>query len=299
MSNVALSTKERLAIPPDRAAVVFFVLGLLLIAAALLKSIAIAQSTATASLAQYMVVAFELSAGFWLVLSGRALAKWYFAVLVFSLFAMVALTKLWLGLADCGCFGVLAISPRYAAVIDLGVVTVLFAIRITPGSSNVPPPMRRLSSLSVRTGIAALSVVLLGLLVVPMVAANSIRKFAANEGLIGLTVGGTVYLQPENWPGERFPLLGLLTEGEVLEHGKWIVVLGNPECDRCLDAIKRLEARHDSEARLAVVWLTNGSAKALGVEERWLSLEVAPGSRFSARTPVIVFLNSGAVKNVE
>ncbi|MCY2925131.1 MAG: hypothetical protein NT031_06770, partial [Planctomycetota bacterium] len=59
----------------------------------------------------------------------------------------------------------------------------------------------------------------------------------------GELVGGSgiVLLEPETWVGGRFPLLGHITVGEKLSHGRWIVVLFARGCPGCAEALPRYQ----------------------------------------------------------
>lgn len=84
----------------------------------------------------WLAVLVELTA-VWLVFSKiPQVWKWLSLLVLFSLFALVAVTNVWLGKTGCGCSGAVEISPVWFLAIDLLAIVALVAAR--PESGDEP-----------------------------------------------------------------------------------------------------------------------------------------------------------------
>ena len=82
----------------------------------------------------WLAVLVELTA-VWLVFSKTPQVwKWLSLLVLFSIFALVAVTNVWLGKTGCGCSGAVEISPVWFLAIDLLAIGALVAAR--PESSH-------------------------------------------------------------------------------------------------------------------------------------------------------------------
>ncbi len=141
-------------------------LGLLLLTAALLKGSGLGVDPVSrmgifsAPAFQFLVVAFEVSLGFWLLSGKLPSGAWLTVLMAFAGFAVVSLYQGSIGQASCGCFGKLSVNPWYTFVIDIATVAALVFIR---------PDLQPLWENRARIGLTAACVfggyvVLLGLL---------------------------------------------------------------------------------------------------------------------------------------
>jgi hypothetical protein len=71
---------------------------------------------------QVGVIELEIVLAGWLLWGTQPLSSWVMALGVFTAFAVVSAYQGWIGLASCGCFGQLSVSPWYAFGIDLAVL---------------------------------------------------------------------------------------------------------------------------------------------------------------------------------
>lgn len=109
-------------------------LGLLLIAAALLKGFSLATDPfAKTGLPgprwlAILVIEGELFLGAWLLSGWFARAAWGAATICFGAFAVLAFHKGVSGAVSCGCFGKLAVDPWVSFVLDLAAVAALLIV---------------------------------------------------------------------------------------------------------------------------------------------------------------------------
>lgn len=108
-----------------------YILGTLLIAAAVLKANELASSPLLGPglLNQrwflVLVVEIETVLGAWLLLGTGATWTWAATLLLWLVFLGVAGYEAFTGAGSCGCFGRIRVNPRYTACFDLAVVLAL------------------------------------------------------------------------------------------------------------------------------------------------------------------------------
>jgi hypothetical protein len=61
-----------------------------------------------------------------------------------------------------------------------------------------------------------------------------------DQGLVTIPETGSVVLEPQKWIGARFPLLKYTDIGTELGRGHWKVLLIQPGCSDCEEAIRRM-----------------------------------------------------------
>lgn len=217
-------------------------LGLLLITAAGLKSVSLFQiSTPPGDWAAWCwtaaAIAFEAILGVWLISGWQRQASRWLAMIVFSVFAVIALEKAVSGSASCGCFGDLAVHPWLTFAVDLTAVLWL-AVR----------PAARWSRLTVDVGVCGLAALLAIVVAVP----------TGNRWASLLGGSSIAALDPQDWPGNRWPLLASIDVGDRLSHGQWRVLLHRPDCDKCREVLDRYRDQNtgpsaESDLRTALV----------------------------------------------
>ncbi|MBX9788904.1 MAG: hypothetical protein K2Y37_08295 [Pirellulales bacterium] len=110
-------------------------LGLLLLCAAALKGHALVVVTGASRGLLIspgpgaLLIAAELSLGLWLLSGLARQGSWWVALVGFAGLSCVSLTKALAGVASCGCFGVLAVSPWVVFGLDVAAVASLIAFR--------------------------------------------------------------------------------------------------------------------------------------------------------------------------
>jgi len=83
---------------------------------------------------QFLIVAFEIFLGVWLLSGLHRLGAWLTVLVAFTGFAFVSFYQGWIGRASCGCFGKVAVHPWVTFTIDLAAVAALLLARpdLTP-----------------------------------------------------------------------------------------------------------------------------------------------------------------------
>jgi hypothetical protein len=110
-------------------------LGLLLVTAAALKlsglNVTAIPRAGWFATPQVQVIAaeWELILGFWLLSGAWRFAAWLFALLTFTTFAVISAYFGYIGIASCGCFGVIRTSPWTVFAIDIAAIALLLVSR--------------------------------------------------------------------------------------------------------------------------------------------------------------------------
>jgi len=212
------------------------------------------------------VVEFELMLGIWLLSGIFAFRCRQVVLVVFAMFAIVALQKGLSGESSCGCFGRLEVNPWWTFGLDLLVLRALwnwnplasFQVPVAQGKETAQESAAETES-STRTGINRRAMAVVGLLLligIPI----SIKMLSAQNAT--LTQAGTivgdgqlVILEPETWIGKPFPIASHIDIGDQLLKGDWIVVLFHHGCPECQEALPQYEqlAQEDGRKRIAVI----------------------------------------------
>lgn len=201
------------------------------------------------------LVQFELAAACWILLAPSPGWAWWAALLTFGLFAVAAATKWASGAADCGCFGRLPTRPWQSLLVDLTALAALLMVRprilpiatiagretrailpLPSGEARVEGRPRRLARL--------LPFTVAWLLVAPPLTAAlaAFRPGATSAPGPIAGAGNLMVLEPEKWPGQRWPLLDFVDRGGELSAGRWQVVLYHHECPKCQALLAQLAA---------------------------------------------------------
>ena len=125
---------------PRRYTIVRIVLGVLLLAAAVLKLYGLSVSAVprvgwfAQPWVQLAAVEWEAVLGLWLLIGAHPRGSWFAAVGTFLAFAGLSGYLGWVGVASCGCFGAIQASPWLAFAVD---VTALALLTARPGIPEV------------------------------------------------------------------------------------------------------------------------------------------------------------------
>jgi hypothetical protein len=183
-----------------------------------------------------VLIVFELVTGTWLLTGIRPATSRKVAIVLLSTFAVVALRTSISGEDSCGCFGRLAINPKYTFIFDIILLSAL-TLRNVCFLQYYPPSFRR--PRIVATTLILLFVGVAGGLVVGSYHIG-LRQYA---GLTRPT--SQIVLKPEAWIGDRLPILSLISLSDDLAIGRWRIVLYQENCVKCMDAI----TQYDHQAR--------------------------------------------------
>ncbi len=110
--------------------------GMLLLAAGALKASGLGVDPVartgvfSAPAFQFLVIAFELILGVWLLSGSQPIGSWMVTLLTFIGFAGVTFHQGWIGQATCGCAGrLITINPWLAFAVDIAIVSALVRFR--------------------------------------------------------------------------------------------------------------------------------------------------------------------------
>ena len=262
-----------------------WLVGLLLVCAAVLKAIELIVEPALAMatpIGRYLVplqIATELSVGA-IAMSGlywRRL-RW-FALLLFTGFALYSLYLALSGASSCGCFGFIKVHPWWTGALDLAVVTGLL-LTIFAGSDEAMPMVIPRSKLA--AVLVALSV---GVAIV--VASNSAPRGAESIAKIG----ALVVLEPEEWIGKPLPIADFINAD--LSKGDWIVLLHRHDCPDCQEAAPQYEDLADAQ-NVAIVEMPPYGSERLA-EGPALHARMPDDRDWFVQTPVEIRVKDGVV----
>ena len=251
------------------------------------------------------VVDFEAVLGAWLLLIGFA-PRWVWKLTVgcFAALACAAAWKGFSGAASCDCFGRLSasVNPWHMVLADLGAAAVtLLCWRHVSLAHTAPPAYARwLAAGAIVMAVPAS--VAIGL--------NAPRPATLSSSGVLDGVGRTVLLKPEEWIGERFPLLEHIELGREradLSTGTWGIVVYSRDCPKC-EAIRAvLEGLADkliaSQAapRLAFVELSIAVPALAAAVPAWrggVAGRLRPAHEWFVETPTVVVVRDSVVRRV-
>jgi hypothetical protein len=236
--------------------------GLLLIAAAVLKAVQLATDPTAAlvdSLSRGLLpaqIGIELALGL-IVLSGRYwhTLRW-FVIVLFAAFAGYSLYLALSGAASCGCFGPIRIHPWWTFGLDLFVILgMLGSLLSTPNAATnesgaIPAPlMKHWPSRDPVLAVVASIIVLCTALFFHYGG----QRTAIAGGLASLrtSVGDLLILEPEQWIGQKLPIADSIDVD--LSQGEWVVLLHRHDCPVCQEQVPKYEQRAARGERVALV----------------------------------------------
>ncbi len=231
-----------------------WIVGLLLVAAALLKGLDLTLHPALLLVDRYSRILLPILIGSELGLGLAAIANLFWnrlRLLAIWLFASFASYSLWLalhGAISCGCFGPLEIHPWWTFLIDcivlLGLILEYYTMRqdnetiVYSGRSRTP---------TLIGGIVVISSLFTGGLALQVAP----RQASSPDDF--QTVGDLTILEPETWVGQNFPLLGYLNID--VSQGEWVLLLHHHDCPKCQEAVPKYEklAFRDKHYQVAII----------------------------------------------
>jgi hypothetical protein len=239
--------------------IVLKILGLLLVAAAVLKghellTVPVANQDLW-SWRPFLIfqIEFELALGIWLLSGLFKPLAWLAALACFALFCGVTLYKALTGAASCGCFGTVHVNPWITLfAVDLPAVIALSLFRPRLAVAALLSFSRRLPSAvadgrdSIRRAIAEFARPMPSLRRFTATAALGLAILSITTPILALNKPAAVttsyqVLEPETWIGKELPILEYIDIGGTLEKGIWLLLFYHYDCPDCRRVIPRYE----------------------------------------------------------
>ncbi len=276
-----------------------WIVGLLLVTAALLKGLDLTLHPASVLVDNYSWFLLPVLVGGELSLGLAAIAPLFWnrlRVLAILLFASFAGYSLWLalhGAASCGCFGPLDIHPWWTFFLDSIVLAGLVAEYFWVGRDEKKTPT---SPTSATTGLSLVSILLMPLGITAALTWQTAPRLASSH--YGFqTVGDLVILEPETWIGQKFPLAKYINVD--VSQGSWVLLLHRHDCPKCQDAVPKYEqlAISDPSFQVAIIEVPPyGSLPEAGYRECRVG-KLSEDRYWFVQTPVEIELENGVVVN--
>ena len=238
-----------------------------------------------AALAQWLIALWLLTG-----LTATWAARVTLALL--TLFLIIASYHWYTGAADCGCFGAVAVHPRWTVLLD---GAMLVGIGLTTAKSR-----RAFASDSYPVSNLKSPRIFLALVFSLSVPASLVFVFASRSDSEGRQV---VLLDTENWIGERCPLLDYLKDASAaqIQKGHFRLLLIDRRCARCESYLAQLK----SLSAISPAWHPNffildisGEFSFRSPSESTQELALRRAARYFARVPLEVYLVNGIVASV-
>lgn len=256
-------------------AVVRLCLGCILLLAAILKlhqpgtalaSLGLSFSESASYWLLLCVIEFEVLLGVWLIFGIAQRASWRCAIAIFLVMACITFVKAVRGEESCGCFGAVPVSPWYMFGLDVAATIALCKWRpLWEANADGETPRRVVA----RPRIALLTVVAGLTIYVCAVGAKFAPGRISADGR--MPVNRIVLLEPDQWNGQRLPVVEFIDGGKQFESGQWFIVFYHDGCPNCADVISDCESLvrqangHVDSPRFAMVEVPPyGSGKVFG-----------------------------------
>jgi hypothetical protein len=252
-------------------------LGFLLIVAAFLKSTSNRNIIGTTTL----LVFIELLLALWLLDGWARTTARTIALAFFAALAAVSLRSAYLGHRSCDCFGSIRVRPWVTFGID---VIAVIALLVTPA------PGSQVHRRSVYRDVLCC---LVGTCLLPM----STRLTGQNPGAIV-----PIVVSADSMRGKEFQLLQEIDIAEVLRRGRWKVLLYDPECGLCQEALQSLKEVLSATSEHAFVTIpidNHAFAEKLGDVNGALEGHLRSDVKLVGTPPIVIELQEGLVLDVK
>jgi hypothetical protein len=283
-----------------------YLVGLLLLVAAILKAGELLQSSAVLLQSEFTRVLLSIEIAGEVAFGMLALWGAYWqrlriaSMAIFAAFAGYSFYLALQGAASCGCFGSLKVDPRWTLLIDLSVLLGLVtdwwfgrnrlssSDRSTANALMQNRGRGRWTLVAIGAGSCAIFLLLFW----------QINPIQDHSKPLLQTAGDLTVLDPASWVGKAFPLVD---EVDVdVSQGQWLLLFHRHDCPKCQSALPRYEelahrSRHERVALIEVPPCANEghatfSACAIG--------RLAAERQWFVQTPVEVRLHDGIVVDV-
>lgn len=244
-----------------------------------------------AALAQWLIALWLLTG-----LTATWAARVTLALL--TLFLIIASYHWYTGAADCGCFGAVAVHPRWTVLLD---GAMLVGIGLTTAKSR-----RAFASDSYPVSNLKSPRIFLGLAISLSIPTSTVLALAPQSNVDSPK---TVFLDVDSWVGKKLPLLDYIESpiAEQLTNGSALVLLMDGNCAHCRDRLTQLRAER-SEKLAATTFVVDISDTS--------SIDISPfaqlrltravenerrrtATQYVARVPVEISLTSGKVVSLK
>ena len=279
----------RVWIPP-------ILVGLLLLAAASLKTIDLFNGSVSTHLFRHLVeILMETAMGLWLVWGRGARICAMITLVLFTVFAGVSAFRGIAGYHSCGCFGPVHVNPWLTMTLDVVVVLVmLWSLRVTPAAGS-NGRLRKAAAM-----LLAIVMVWVGIW------GQQYWQPAFLHANGQITGGhGLLFTTPPSWYGHTMPISPFIVGSNALLHGRWLVIIyyhGCPVCQQAIASITRhYRQKKPKNIRVALVELPPwGHLPRSMVPGAWLRLKLSNHFiwRINPAIPMLVNVRSGQVTRV-
>lgn len=281
--------------------VVSVLLGLVLLAAALLKGHQLLTdfspgvSIYTSRWFQTLTVMLEFGLALWLLSGLHKVRARGVAIIYFIGLAAVSGYMVTAGAECCGCLGRLAISPWFTFGFNLFAVCCL---------SICPPPIRAWDSFESRPYRATFALTAFVFVSVYLVAGTPEARLASMGVPESIADAELVVLDVENWTGKRLPVIDHIDIGQQIGTGRWRILLYHHNCPKCSALMEKLEREATATGpSIAFIQVPPPGGFMLPTvpvrQSRLVGGSLARTKRWAVVTPIILQLNDGIVVAVE
>lgn len=219
-------------------------------------------------------------------------------VLVLSMMGVWSAWSFLAGARSCGCFGSMEVSPLATLAFDLVAILSL----VTASLADHPRPFVTPHSIIRRAAFVCTTLLFATTIPIGYQVLNSLGDKLPSRP-------ATSFSTPENWLGERFPLIDDLDQPGSVADGHRIAVLVSANCSHCTQMLTRirdqwksrkLDEKQSSEPQ-GIVIVMAGDAREL--EESIIPASFAvsalrPGHGWRIPVPQLVILRDGIVQSV-
>lgn len=274
-------------------------LGLVLLAAALLKSHEFVVSSALESriaggrALAFVAIMVECILGLSLLSNLYTRPLWWCATCVFTLFSVVSFYKAISGYGSCGCFGKLPVDPWWTFTFDCLALTLLLATRSRASESRVYlRPYRPIIGSALAFGAAVVGTSFL------LAPESSLAAIQESEP------GSLVILDTEQWVNQPFPLYEFIDDADEIKQGNWAVLLYHHDCPICQSAIDELRQllsasefskRFPRIAFVAMPPFDNATQPEKATLTAWIERQLSPSREWFVEAPALIVIRDGIV----
>ena len=277
--------------------IVMKLLGLLLLAAAVLKGMQLLSRPVldsgiwTSRWFMILAVEFEILMGVWLLSGLYKKVAWLAAILCFVFFSGMSLYRAVIGAESCGCFGDVEVNPWVTLfAIDLPAVILLAVARPRPAGRwfGPAPSLARIGGVGVFLTVSLIT---------------STGVLALNEP--AKVTDTYEVLELQEWVGGEMPIMKHIDIKETLEKGEWFILFYHHDCHTCRDVIPKYLAMarelRGNPKNLRVAFVEIPPYGPLGIEDDFSPVilgKLADVKEWLLMTPAGVLLKSGKVQRV-
>ncbi|MDA7903331.1 hypothetical protein N9B31_06670 [Mariniblastus sp.] len=290
---------------------VFFILvGLLLAAAAILKSLHAVSEGINGSLMAYLAISvgifLEFCLGAWLVFSKNAWqAKKWFVFALFFAFGVYQCLLARNGEASCGCIGFVEISPVFMLILDFAIASIALTILRVGESDHIDSETASHGKSELRGKAFVASVCAFTIFLVVNLSFMSIPLSLASARSVmenGMPLMKPIIKIDEEIKGKDFDFEAILGSDfdRNLAKGRWTVIFLSPNCSVC-DKLKQRFSNFSTDSHLPKTLLINLFADESGrdaVRERYAETTANNSFAWAMSTPFCVEINNGRVMEI-